>query len=184
MNIKKPMLILLLSVFSQFSMPVYSQSSKPDSAQNILNLALKNAESAHKDVFVIFHASWCSWCKRLETMLGQSEIKKIIDDNYVVSFVDVLERGEKRQILENPGGSDAMKEYNGENSGLPFYAFLDENGKVIGTSNVMPDSQNIGYPGSKEEIDAFVTLLRKTAPNITLDQSEVIKKYLDKDASH
>lgn len=165
-------------------MPAYSQSSKPDSAKNILNVALKNAESAHKNVFVIFHASWCSWCKRLETMLRQAEIKKIIDDSYVVSFMDVLERGEKKQTLENPGGSEVMNEYRGENSGLPFYVFLDEKGKVIGTSNVMPDGQNIGYPGSKEEIEAFVTLLRKTAPNMTHEQSEVIAKYLENDASH
>ena len=83
----------------------------------------------------------------------------------------------KYKPLENPGSESLLSEFKGDSSGLPFIAFLNEKGKIIANSNVMPQEQNIGYPGSKEEITAFVKLLKKTAPHMTNKQLDVIKKY-------
>ncbi len=78
--------------------------------------------------------------------------------------LDVMENGPKVATDENPGGVAIMKTLGGEKSGLPFYAILDAKGKKLADSNVMPKNQNIGYPGSSEEIEAFGKILEKTAP--------------------
>ena len=163
--LRKISLITLLSFFSVGL--ILGQNEKPQSAEKILNTALKEAKASNKNVFLIFHASWCSWCKRLEKVLETPEVKKIIEDNYVVARLDVLENEDKAAELENPGGKNIMVKLGGENSGLPFYAFLDGNGNKLTNSNVMPKDMNIGYPGSPEELDAFKSLLQKTSKKIT-----------------
>jgi hypothetical protein len=118
----------------------------------------------------------------LDTTLESTSVKKIIEKHYVVTRLDVLERGDKKQTHENPGGTEILNKFGGENSGLPFLAFLNADGKMIANSNVMPGDQNIGYPGAKEEISAFIKLLKKTARRMTGKQTAIISDYLIKNA--
>ena len=166
------------------SLPANSQDLRPESANKIVSSALQQANAEKKNVLLIFHASWCRWCKKLDTLLEQPGIKELIDSNYVIARIDVQETGDKKQTLENPDGGDVMKEFRGENAGLPFYVFLARDGKMIANSNALPDSSNIGYPGSKEEIVAFVGLIRKGAPGITVEQSDIVTAYLTKTTPH
>ena len=174
--IQKTVYLLLVSIlFITHSM--LGQTIKPDSARTILMVAVSEAQSSQKNVFLIFHATWCPWCKILETALNDPEIKTLIDNNYIVTFLDVMERGEKIQTYENPGGNEILANYGGTKSGLPFMVFLNKKGKMIANSNVMPNKKNIGYPGSWKEISAFMKLLKKTATHITNKQREVIQSY-------
>ncbi|HVN47851.1 MAG TPA: thioredoxin family protein [Bacteroidota bacterium] len=172
--------IVLLLVHS--TMVTAGQSVKPDSAQAILRAAVEQANASHKTVLVMFHASWCSWCRRLDAALMSPELQSIIKEHFVLTHIDVMERKEKIDSLENPGGVALMKTWGGEKSGLPFLVFLDVRGNKAGDSNVMPDHQNIGYPGSEEEIAAFVLLLKKNAPRITEQQLVQITTYLEQHA--
>jgi hypothetical protein len=106
----------------------------------------------------------------------------MIDDNYALVHIDVKESGDKKASLENTGGVDLMKEHGGEKSGLPFYAFIDANGKKIADSNVMPKGMNIGYPASPEEIAAFMDLIKKTAPRLSEADRDKLKTYLVENA--
>ena len=72
-----------------------------------------------------------------------------------------------------------MSEFGGNNAGLPFVVFLSGKGKMITNSNVMPKNQNIGYPGSKEEITAFVKLLQDTSPRMTNKQLNVVRNNFE-----
>ena len=86
----KFLLLLLLIIFS---VPVlFGQTSKPDSAKNILNHSIQISKKSNKPIFLIFHASWCIWCKRLDAALESNELKKIFDDHFIIVHLDVLER--------------------------------------------------------------------------------------------
>jgi thioredoxin-related protein len=181
--IQKTITLLIFStLLHTFSVP--GQSVKPDSAHTILHSALSEAQSSDKNVLLIFHATWCKWCTRLEKALHDTTVKALIEKNYVVTVIDVMEHGEKIQTHENPGGKNFLSEFGGNNAGLPFMVFLNGKGKMIANSNVMPQKQNIGYPGSKEEIAAFVSLLKETAPHMTDKQRDVIQSYFELHAPH
>ena len=166
---------ILLHTFS-----LLGQSVKPDSAQIILHSAITEAQSSKRNVLIIFHATWCKWCTPLETALNDTTVKPLIDKNYVITMIDVMEREDKIQTYENPGGKNLLSDFGGDNAGLPFMVFLDGKGKMIANSNVMPQKQNIGYPNSNEEIEAFVNLLKETAPHMTGKQREVIRSYFER----
>ena len=177
-------LTLTLIVFLFTITLLMGQDAKPQPADDILKVALKDAKDTGKNVFLIFHASWCSWCKRLEKAMQSDELKKIFEDNYLITHLDVDEHGEDKIIqFENPGGKDIMKKLGGEKSGLPFYAFLDATGNKLADSNVMPTKNpNIGYPGSAEEIEAFGKLLKVSAKNLSDEKFNMIIDYLKKNA--
>ena len=101
----------------------------------------------------------------------------MFDRNYVIVDLDVSESGEKKAKFENPGGIEMMKDLGGEHSGLPFYAFLNAKGTKLADSNVMPKGMNIGYPGSPEEIAAFMELIKKTAPRWSQADQDKLREY-------
>jgi thiol-disulfide isomerase/thioredoxin len=170
-------LLLFLTVPS-----VFSQDQKPDSAQNIVRVAMVKAIATDKNILITFNASWCIWCKWLETALESPDLKPIMEKYYTIAKLDVKEFGKKIQMLENPGGQQLLEEMGGSKSGLPFIAILNKKGTMIANSNMMPKKQNIGYPASKEQIAAFLQLLKKTAQRMTDKQVAVISSYLKKNA--
>ena len=159
-----------------------AQQGKPEDADKIITTAYKEAKATHKNVFLIFHASWCSWCKRLEKAIQSDELKKIFEDNFVITHLDVLERGDKIAALENPGGKEYLNKFGGEKSGLPFYVFLNSKKKMLANSNVMPGDQNIGYPGTSEEIAKFGELLKSSAKKMDKKQLQAILEFFKKTA--
>jgi hypothetical protein len=75
-----------------------------------------------------------------------------------------------------------MNTLGGARAGLPFYAVLDANGKKQSDSLKMPGNQNIGYPGALEEITAFVSILKDTAPGMTEAQRKQVADHLTQNA--
>ncbi|MFA6599270.1 MAG: thioredoxin family protein [Ignavibacteriaceae bacterium] len=175
--------VIVVSALILFTLSfVSAQDAKPQNANKILKTAYQEAKTSDKNVFLIFHASWCSWCKRLEKAIQSDELKKIFEDNFVITHLDVLERGDKIAVLENPGGKEIMAKLGGEKSGLPFYVWLNAKGEKLANSNVMSENMNIGYPGSAEEIAAFGKLLKSSAKHMDDKQLETILDYLKKNA--
>ena len=158
-----------------------AQPAQPLPAAQLMASAQAQAGKEHKNILVMFHASWCGWCKKLEGVMDKPEYKKLFADNYVIVPLDVSENGPKK-ALENPGADKVMADLSGAKSGLPFYAFLDAKGKKLADSNVMPGKNgtmdNIGYPGSGAEIAAFDDLLKKTAPKMKTDARKSLIAYL------
>ncbi len=175
--------VIVASAIFFFSLSLASaQEAKLLHADKILTAAYKEAKSSDKNVFLIFHASWCSWCRKLEKAMQSDELKKIFEDNFVITHLDVLERGDKIAALENPGGKEIMEKLGGEKSGLPFYVWLNTKGEKLANSNVMPGDSNIGYPGSPEEIEAFGKLLKSSSKHMTDKQLETVLDYLKRNA--
>ncbi len=73
------------------------------------------------------------------------------------------------------GGSDMLKRYCNKPGGIPWFVFLDGDGKVLITRDD-PDSGNIGYPGGDEETPHFRRMLQAVAQHITASDIEALVK--------
>ena len=96
-------IVLLISV-------VLLHAQAPETTDTILQKAYTKAKVENKNVFVIFHASWCGWCKRLDASLNDVTTKKYFDENFVITHLVVQESKEKKN-LENPGADVFLEKY-------------------------------------------------------------------------
>ncbi|MBO9731071.1 MAG: thioredoxin family protein [Chitinophaga sp.] len=158
-------LVLTLTV-AALSFSAKAQKSKtPPAAEQVVKEACTAATKNHKKVFVLFHASWCGWCHKMDTAMNDVSVKKAFTDNYEIRHITVLENGPKK-VLENPGGAELLAKYHGDQQGIPFWVILNADGSFIADSRVADASgklQNVGCPAQKEEVDYFVGLLEKTS---------------------
>lgn len=129
-------------------------------AESILNAAYKKATKEKKNVFVIFHASWCGWCKKLDASMNDSATKKYFDASYVTIHLTVAEQG-KNKILINPGAEELLIKYNGSDAGLPFFVIQDNKGKEL--ANSFENSKSLGCPSERMEVETFIKLLQRTS---------------------
>lgn len=143
-----------------FVLGTVSNSVAQEKASVVLEKAMAQAKKEKKNVFVMYHASWCSWCKKMEANMQNEAIKPFFDKNYVTTFLTVQERKDKS--LENPGADEILKKYKADNSGIPFWQIYDANGKLLADSFDLK-GQNLGCPATKEEVAEFTDKLKKTS---------------------
>jgi len=155
---------------------------KLPAAKSLLAKAQDQAKTEHKNVLLIFHASWCGWCHKLDDMLKSPEVGGLVEKGLVVTHVDVMEQPAKKD-LENGGGNEMMKQYTGGvEAGLPFFLIMTPSGKVLGNS-LAPKTGNIGYPAEPAEVAHFMGMLNKGAPNLNADDKVKIEAYLHEAAA-
>ena len=158
--------------------PAFAQKA-PSSAEEIMKEAFTSAKNQNKKVLVMFHASWCGWCHKMDTSLNDASVKKFFDDNFVIRHLVVFESKEKKN-LENPGALEMISKYNGKDQGIPFWLIFDKNENFLADSrmkakiNGVEKLQNTGCPASKEEVDYFIDVLKKTT-DLKEDQLEKIR---------
>lgn len=147
-------------------------------AKSLVDSAVAKASKENKSVMVMFDASWCGWCKRLDAYLALPKVKEIMEANFVEIRIDVLESDKKE--LENPGGIDYMKQWKGEGAGLPFTVILDGKGKMVVNSmmEVKGKPTNIGCPWAPEEQDHFFKMIQKARPALLQTQIATLKSEL------
>ncbi|HMJ90727.1 MAG TPA: thioredoxin family protein [Candidatus Acidoferrum sp.] len=148
----------------------------PPSADEVMAQAKTKATAENKAIYVHFGASWCGWCKRLDSFLERPDIKAPFE-KYFVPVKLVAQENEQNKALEN-ASSDAWLKKLGGPSGLPFSAFLDATGTLIVNSKRASDGQNIGHPMAPEEVDWFVAMMKKAAPKISADDLKTIETAL------
>ncbi|MDR2236444.1 MAG: thioredoxin family protein [Chryseobacterium sp.] len=159
------------------SLLLFQFGKAQEKADLVLNKALAQARTEHKNVLLVFHASWCGWCKLMEKNMNLPETKPIFDKNFVTAYIDVQERGEKKK-LENPGGQELMNSYKGENAGLPFWLIIGPKGDVL-TNSFDDRSENLGSPATPAEVATFLAKLEKNS-KMNKDELRVIEKVFVK----
>ncbi len=150
-----------------------------EKADVVLNKAITQAKTENKNVLLVFHASWCGWCKLMEKNMNLPETKPLFDKNFVTAYLDVQERGEKK-TLENPGGQELMNKYKGEKAGLPFWLILDSKDNVLADS-FDSKGENIGSPATPEEVASFLVKLEKTSKLNKTELQTIQQVFVKKD---
>ncbi|MCX6560702.1 MAG: thioredoxin family protein [Candidatus Aminicenantes bacterium] len=126
-------------------------------ASVLLAKGLAEAKASGRRVFMHFGAPWCGWCKKLEAWMAQPEIAALLKKDFVDLKID--------QDRTN-GGLVMKRDYPGaEKSGIPWFAALDLDGKVVATST--DSGANTGFPANAGEIAAFGGFLEKSAKRLT-----------------
>lgn len=169
--------IPILFVLTCFISTITFSQAPPPSADDVLNAACKTAGAENKNVFIIFHASWCGWCHKMDTSMNDPLVKKYFTDNYVIEHLVVQESTRKKQ-LENPGGEAMMVKYKGEGQGIPYWLIFDKDGNLLADSR-MENGDNTGCPANEKEVAHFINVLKKTS-RLKENELAVIQKRFRK----
>jgi thiol-disulfide isomerase/thioredoxin len=129
-------------------------------AADVEKEALAAAAKDGRRVFLHFGAPWCGWCHKLEGWMARPEIAPLLGKDFVDCKIDV-----ERTI----GGQDLLAATGGKpGGGIPWFAFLDADGKVLATSDAA-NGETIGFPSKPEEIAHFSEMLGKAAVHLSKD---------------
>ncbi|HEX5025605.1 MAG TPA: thioredoxin family protein [Agriterribacter sp.] len=151
-------------------------NAQPASADQILKEARTAAAKENKKIFVIFHASWCVWCHKMDSAMNDPACSAFFENNFIITHLVVME-SKGKEHLENPGAMDLMNKYTGGNSGIPFWLIFDSEGKLLADSKIRPagasldaPGENSGCPASEKEVANFIQVLQQTT---SLDQQQL-----------
>ena len=175
--------IFLITAILLISLTLSAQE-KPEPAGKILADAYKIAAKEKKSVMIIFHASWCGWCKKLEASITDPLCSDIFNRHFVIRYLDILERADKKS-LENPDASEVYNKYGGKDQGVPFFLIFDMKGNLLTDSKIKaagdgPDKpmENIGCPASDEEVTAFIQILEKAAKITDTEKAAITERFI------
>jgi uncharacterized protein YyaL (SSP411 family) len=148
-------------------------TSTPADAKAAVEAALMDAKKSDRMVFMHFGAPWCVWCHRLEDWMARPEVAELFSREFVDLKID---------IDRMAGGKEVHSKYRGDTSGgIPWFAFVDAEGKVVMTSD--GPQGNVGFPAAAEEIAHFESMLAKTAKKLTKqEQSRLVDSLKGKSA--
>ncbi len=165
---------------------LYAQSS-PQTAEEVLSEAYQLATKENKTVFVMFHASWCVWCHRMDNSMNEPALKKYFDDYFVIRHLVVDETSAKKNE-ENPGANELRLKYHGDGMGIPFWLLLDKNGKLLADSKIRPagasleePGENVGCPATENEVEYFIDLLKKYTKLTAQELEQIRKRFREND---
>lgn len=144
-------------------------------ATEILTHASEQAKLENKNILLIFHASWCGWCKRMEANMENPLVKDYFDRNFVKTFLTVQETPNKKD-LETPGGEEFLNRFGGEKQGLPYWLILSPNGKILSDSKVK--GQNLGCPADENEVTEMISKFKDFSPNRPLNPNEIREVFV------
>ena len=172
--------VLLFVLVAFFSL--CGRAQKPPIANEILKEAYLKAAKENKNVFVLFHASWCGWCHKMDKSMNDPVCKKFFDDNYIITHL-VVDESKDKKALENPGANELRNKYYGDGMGIPFWLVFDKEGKLLFDSKIRavgegPEKgENTGCPANAEEVAYFVKVIKNTSKLNAAQLEIIIKRF-------
>jgi thiol-disulfide isomerase/thioredoxin len=168
--------VLLLTLLA----PALSGSAVPD-ADSVMAQAKSQAASAHKNILLSFSASWCGNCRLFDKFLADPAIHPILDKAFIFADLDTGEFASDKRHANIPGGEKIEDSLGGKGVGYPYIVMLDPGGKLI-VSSIAPASfgpaGNIGYPSAPNEVNWFMEMLKKAAPELSAQETATVRNWL------
>jgi hypothetical protein len=187
-EIIKPVIVktrFLLCCFWMGSFFAINAQGLPLSADSILREARITALKEDKNIFIIFHASWCGWCHKMDSSMNDKCCKQFFQDNYVIRHLVVHESMNKKN-LESPGARELLTKYSGADEGIPFWLIFGKNGQLLADSQIGQvgeahdkKGQNTGCPATPEEVSYFIRVLKITSRISEPDLFIIKKRFLE-----
>jgi thiol-disulfide isomerase/thioredoxin len=178
----KSTLLLLAAVFA-LGLSASAQPTLP-SADAVMTQAKTRAAAEHKNILLVFSASWCGPCKMFEAFLDDPKAGPIMNKFFVTARLDVGEKPGDKLHADSPGAEALRASLNGAEAGYPFLVMLDPAGKPIVNSfcpaslKCDPAGENIGYPATPPEIAWFMQMLRQAAPALLPKEADTLQTWL------
>jgi thiol-disulfide isomerase/thioredoxin len=144
----------------------------PKPAEQLLSEAYRIANRENKKVFIIFHASWCSWCRKMDSSIHDPVCWNFFNRSYTFLHLTVYETPSKKH-LENPGAMAFLAKYQPNDVGLPYWLIMDGSGSLLADSQIKP-GENTGCPTTPDEVAYFISVLEKTS-SITPSEDAIIR---------
>lgn len=173
--------VVLTLLFSNSinSQEVVAEQPVKESADVLLARAYEQAAKENKNVMAIFTASWCRWCNRMVTIMGNENCENLFTKNYVIVKLDVKESKRKKH-LETPGARELLEKYEAERQGVPYFMVFNKDGKLLNKS-VNDENINIGCPASERDIIVFKKILKETSSMNAKELALIGDEFLLKD---
>ena len=142
----------------------------PWDARTVLQASLAQAKKDNKQVFFKIGSPSCGWCIRMGEFLAQPQVRSLLDKDFVILQIDLQRMTHGMEVAEKIRQDGA--------GGIPWFAFLDQEGKVLQTSN-NEQGQNIGFPVRQDtEIPYFKKMLTQARKHMTSEDVESVIKEL------
>lgn len=168
--------------FVLFFSTIHAQKT-PLSADQIMQEAMQKAASEKKNIIIIFHASWCGWCHKMDSSINDKSCSQFFNDNYVIRHL-VVDESKDKKTLENPGAAELRKKYHGDGEGIPFWLIFDKNGDLLADSQIRPEGagldtrgDNVGCPAEEKEVEHFINVLKNTSHINATEEAAIQKRF-------
>src|SRR3569623_1381118 len=144
----RPSKFLLIVSLTFFLVSNIHAQTKVESADQIVKEAKAEASKTNKNNFLIFLASWCIWCHRMDSAMNDESIRNFFKKSYVIEHLTIDESNDKK-YLENPGAAALLTKYHGDRQGIPYWVILDKNGNFLADSRLEANGKtgnSVGCP--------------------------------------
>lgn len=183
---------LFFALIAMLWIGVANAQTTPPSADAVLKDAIKEAKAQKKKVFIMFHASWCGWCHKMDDAMNEPEMKPYFDKSFVIKHLTVMENKPELKKTENPGAAEMLKKYNSDGFGIPVWFIFDTDGKLLVDSHLRPEGVGmevkgkniIGCPAAKEEVDSFIKSLKLTTKLTDAELAKIAARFRKNDPNY